>query len=271
MNFKSLLRNTAAIAIIAASAVSCSTQRSPLPYFQGVENISETFTSPGDYTPVIAPDDELAITVNSAVPAASQDYNLPFQNPATSEVLGKSTQPQAQTYVVDKDGDIVMPILGKLHVAGLTTGQLRDKITQLVSADVTDPNVLVRILNFKVNVAGEVRAPGPQQVLTERYSILDALTAAGDLTEFGERDRVLLVRDEDGKRTTHVLNLNDPQLLSSPYFYLKQNDYVYVSPNKIRQDNSKYNQNNAFKVSVISTIVSGCSVIASLVIALTVK
>jgi polysaccharide export outer membrane protein len=98
--------------------------------------------------------------------------------------------------------------------------------------------------------------------------VLDALTAAGDLTEYGERTNVLIIREENGKRTAHRLDLTSSDVLTSPYFYLQQNDYVYVTPNKIRQDNSKYNQNNAFKLSVTSTIVSGCSVIASLIIAL---
>ena len=101
--------------------------------------------------------------------------------------------------------------------------------------------------------------------------ILDALTAVGDLTEYGERSNVLVIREEDGKRVAHRLNLNSADILTSPYFYLKQNDYVYVQPNEIRSDNSKYNQNNAYKVTVISTVVSAASVIASLVIALTVK
>ena len=108
-------------------------------------------------------------------------------------------------------------------------------------------------------------------VTRERFSVLDALSSAGDLTEYGERSNVLLVREENGKRTAHRINLNSSDILTSPYFYVQQNDYIYVTPNKIRQDNSKYNQNNAFKLSVISTIVSACSVVASLVIALAIK
>ena len=104
-----------------------------------------------------------------------------------------------------------------------------------------------------------------------RYSILDALSDAGDLTEYGERSNVLLVREENGERKFIHLDLNSSETLTSPYFFLKQNDYIYVEPNKVRQANSKYNQNNSFKLTVISTVVSAASVIASLVIALTVK
>jgi polysaccharide export outer membrane protein len=100
------------------------------------------------------------------------------------------------------------------------------------------------------------------------FTVLDALAACGDLTEYGKRDRVYVIRTEGNQRTYHRLDLTNSEVFSSPYFYMQQNDVVYVEPNQIRIDNSKYNQNNAFKLSVISTIVSSVSVVASLVIAL---
>lgn len=274
MNIRTLLRNTVIAATVMLAASSCSTKRSPLPYFNDIDSLIVNQTvveSVNGYSSKIQPDDELYIMVTSFNAAATAPYNLPMTNPATTDYGLKATTPQLQTYLVDDKGDIIMPIIGKIHVAGLTCEQVRDKVTELVSRDVIDPNVIVRLMNFKVNVAGEVKNPGPQRVTTERYSILDALSAAGDLTEFGERNNVLLIREENGKRVAHRFDLNSSEMLSDPYFYLQQNDYVYVEPNRIREDNSKYNQNNAYKLSVISTIVSGCSVIASLVIALTVK
>lgn len=267
MNFKLL----AGVALIALTITSCSTKRSPLPYFEDITTTTQINVPTDTYSQVVEPDDELYIMVTSYSPAATAQYNLPMTNPASREELTKTTTPQQQTYLVDANGDINMPILGTLHVAGKTTAQVRDMILQLVSKDVDDATVVVKLVNFKVEVAGEVKNPGVQVVERERYSILDALTAAGDLTEYGERNNILLVREENGKRTAYRLNLNSSDLLSSPNFYLKQNDYVYVEPNKIREDNSKYNTNNSFKVSVISTVVSACSVVASLVIALTVK
>ena len=118
---------------------------------------------------------------------------------------------------------------------------------------------------------GEVKNPHRIYVNSERFTLLDALSAAGDLTEYGERGNVLVIREENGQQIYHRLDLADSNIFSSPYFYLQQNDVVYVEPNQIRIDNSKYNQNNAFKLSVISTIVSTASVVASLVIALAVK
>lgn len=271
MNFKLLANYTLAFTFMAAMLSACSSHKSSLVYFEDVDQLTQAVGSPEGYSIKIQPDDELMITVNSFIPSASAPYNLPVANIGTNASLGTKDQPMAQTYIVDNNGDVAMPILGKVHVEGLTCEQIAEKVTELVSRDVEDPSVMVRLLNFKVNVAGEVKTPGPQTVRTERYSILDALTAAGDLTEFGERSNVLVIRDENGKRTAHRLNLNSADVLSSPYFYLRQNDYVYVEPNKIREDNSKYNQNNAFKLSVVSAVVSGVSVIASLVIALAVK
>ena len=221
--------------------------------------------------PEIQPDDELFISVNSLNPAATAIYNLPAMNPAQTSDLVQSVTPRQQTYIVSSKGDINFPILGTIHVAGQTTEQLQAYLTREVSKDVEDPQVRVQLMNFKVVVAGEVMSPKTVEVHGNRFSILDALSAAGDLTQYGERSNVMLIREENGERKFVHLDLNSGDILKSPYFYLQPNDYVYVEPNKIRQANSKYNQDNAYKLQVTSTIVSAASVIASLVIALTVK
>ena len=262
-----------AIAAIAAglalSVCSCSTQRSPLTYFEDINQDTVLTVNTIDFAPRLQPDDELLINVTSSNPSSTVAYNVPMQNPGRRADGLQMTTSRQQTYVVDSNGDIHFPILGKIHVGGYTTEQVRTTLMEMITADVEDAEVYVRLVNFKINVAGEVKNPGPVPVPGERFTILDALTTAGDLTEYGERNNVLLVREENGKRVAHRLNLNDSEILTSPYFYLKQNDYIYVEPNKIRKDNSKYNQNNSFKISVISTIVSACSVVASLIIALT--
>ncbi len=260
--------------IIALSIVmfSCSTQRSPLTYFEDIKSQTDgVIPAPDSYSIKIVPDDELLITVTSTVPEATAEYNLPLSNPAKNGSLLEVTQPKQQTFLVDKAGDITFPRLGVIHVAGLTTAELQKLIAKKISAEVEDPVVKVSLVNFRVNVLGEVKNPGTIGVTRERFSILDALGAAGDLTEYAERNNILLIREVDGKKEFHHLNLNDAALLSSPYYYLQQNDAIYVEPNKIRKDNSKYNQNNAFKLSMASAIISAGSVIASLVIALTVK
>ncbi len=265
------LKTFALSAVLAVGLASCNSSKTVLPYFVDISDVKEGHLPLSDFTPVIEPDDELYISVTSVSPEATAVYNIPNYNPATREVIISNTSPRAATYIVDTKGDISFPVLGSLHVAGMTTEQLTDMLVQKISADVKDPVVTVRLANFTVVVAGEVKTPKTISVDRNRISVLDALAAAGDLTEYGERSNVLVIREEGGKRTYAHLDLNSSETLSSPYYYLKQNDYVYVAPNKVRQANSKYNQNNAFKLSVISTIVSASSVIASLVIALTVK
>lgn len=251
---------------------SCSSPKSSLVYFEDAHAQAGSREIPvEDYAVKIQPGDELMITVTSIQPEATAPYNLPLSNPAKNATLGGSTSPQQQTYLVGSKGDISFPVIGKVHVAGMTTAQLTDELTELISKDVVDPVVMVRLVNFKVNVMGEVKQPGQIEVEGERMSILDALAAAGDLTVYGNRENVLLIREEDGVRKYYHINLNDSKLLESPQFYLQQNDVVLVSPNHIQQSNSRYNQFNAYKLSVISTVVSAASVIASLVIALTIK
>ena len=260
------------VIIAAATLMSCSTTKdNKLPYFKDLRNQQHgTLPNPeNEYVVLVQPDDELVITVSSVVPEATAAYNLPMENPAIRSMLRSTTQPRTQTYIVDDKGCIMLPVLGRMMVKGKTTSQIADEITAMIAQNVKDPYVRVDIVNFGVDVMGEVRAPQRVHTTRQKYTVLDALAQCGDLTEYGERENVIVIRTEDGKREFHRLNLNSSDVFNSPYFYLKQNDIVYVEPNQIRIDNSKYNQNNAFKLSVISTIVSSVSVIASLVIALT--
>lgn len=252
---------------------SCSSSRDTLSYFQDIDTQTAAVElKPGEYMPKIEPADELLITISSAHPELSAEYNLPLINPATADESFLGTgQLKQSTYFVSPEGDIDVPMLGVIHVAGMTTEELAVYLKNRISKVVEDPTVIVRLVDYTVNVAGEVLNPGTYKVNRERFSILDALSTAGDLTPFGERTNILLIREENGKRVAHNLDLTSADLLSSPYFYVKQNDYIYVAPNKIRNDNAKYNQNNAYKLTVISTVVSAASVIASLVIALTIK
>lgn len=266
-----MIKNICALLAVVFLLGSCNSSKTVLPYFTDITDVSEGSFKAGSYLPEIKPDDELFISVTSEVPSASAAFNLPLTNPALKDEISSASTPRTQTYRVDSQGDIRFPILGKIHVAGLTTEQLQKILTEKISADVKDPLVTVDLLNFKVVVAGEVAKPGTVKVEGNRFSILDALGAAGDLTPYGERSNVMLVREENGERKFVHLDLNSSEIFTSPYFYLQQNDYIYVEPNKIRQSNSKYNQNNAYKLTVISTVVSAASVIASLVIALTIK
>ena len=245
--------------VILAVVCSCSSQEQTLTYFKDIKDNPSGTIDMQSYEIKIVPDDELIITVNSYNPNATATYNVPLTNPAI------------QTYLVSKEGDINFPRLGKIHVAGKSTRELEAEIKNLISKEVTDPFVHVELRAFKVLVLGEVNEPGTKVVEKERYTIFDALADAHDLSIYGDRTNVLVIREENGKKVYQHLNLQESSIMSSPYFFLRQNDVVYVEPNQIRTDNSKYNTNNAYKLTVVSTIVSAASIIASLVIALTVK
>ncbi len=266
-------RNLIILAAVVIAMTSCKTStENTLSYFRNLRN-SESGVMPqgSEYEIKIVPEDELAILVSSKVPEASVMFNQPQANYSTRGEYSAQATPRIQTYIVDKQGDIVMPVIGKLNVAGKTTREIEQMVSSRVSASVKDPFVRVELMGFNVDVLGEVKNPHRIHVGSERFTLLDAISAAGDLTEYGERSNVMVIREENGKQMYHRLNLADSNIFASPYFYLRQNDVVYVEPNQIRIDNSKYNQNNAYKLTVISTVVSAVSVIASLVIALAVK
>ncbi len=252
---------------------SCSTSKeNALSLFKDLKENEGVLTQSSDkYQIHIQPDDELIITVSSQVPEATAKFNIPINNPATRSPIETSVQPQLQTYIVNSEGDISFPVLGTLHVQGKTTEEVEKMIKIQVEETVNDPYVHVKMANFTVNVMGEVKEPQRVAITSQKFSLLDALAAAGDLTEYARRDNVMVIRNKDGKTTYHRLNLNNSNIFASPYFYMQQNDVVLVEPNAIKVDNSKYNQYSAFKLSTISTVVSMTSVIASLLIALLIK
>lgn len=180
---------------------------------------------------VIAPNDILSISVSSLNPQASSLFN-----PVTSE--SSSADPDKSSgYLVNNEGYIQFPILGNIKVAGLTEEELQQKIVNSLNERklLSDPIVSVRQLNFKVTVLGEVDHPGVIPVKNQKISLLEAIGQAGDLTIYAQRNNVLLIRTEpNGNKLIRRINLNSEQLFNSPYFYLKNNDVIYVEPNKTK-------------------------------------
>lgn len=225
-----------------------------------------------NYANRIEPENELIITVNSESPEATADFNLPLVNPAVAGVADAVSSPKLATYTVDSKGCIDFPRLGRIKAAGLTTEELRDTLSQRISAYVKDPLINVSLTGYRVVVIGEVAKPQTITTRAQRFSILDALAECGDLTDYGRRDNIMVMRRAaDGNIAYAHLNLRKSDVTESPYFWLHNNDVVIVSPNDVKQDNSKYNQHNGYRLTVVSTVVSALSVVASLVIALTVK
>lgn len=278
MKSAKLLACMAAVLLLSA----CSSHKTVLPYFNDLPK--DGSFELGEFSIKIVPDDELLINISAPNEEAIEDYTIPYQKPRIKDfntpltqslesalITRKSTALTYQTYTVNPEGFINFPVLGKIHVAGMTTEALADYLAEKIGEKVVDPMVTVDLINFRINVMGEVARPGVQQINRDRVSLLDAIAAAGDLTPWGERSNVLLIREQDGKRVYHRLNLNDSEILESPYFYLQQNDVIYVEPNNVRQANSRMNSEKQYRLSMTSVIVSAASVIVSLAIALFIR
>lgn len=180
--------------------------------------------------PVIQSNDLLSITVTSPNALASQPFNTAI---TVSTVLVGYTSTQSYGYLVDQDGYVELPMLGRVKAAGLTKKELKEKITDIINDNkfLMQPVVTVRYLNFKVTVLGEVEHPMVINAPDEKINILEALGYAGDMTVYAKRNNVVLIREENGKRITKRLNLGSDEILKSPYYYLKTNDIIYVEPN----------------------------------------
>ena len=237
-------------------------------YFQNSDYIDFT-RSEYLYDARIMPKDILTITVNTVNPEASEPFNLIVRsnlNPATNAV--NSGGGSLQTYLVDNKGCIEFPVLGTLEVGGLTKSMcekmIHDKIKPYLN-EVENPVVTVRMSNYKISVLGEVNSPGMFTVSNEKINILEALAHAGDLTIYGVRDKVKLIReDAKGRKEIHTINLNDADIISSPYYYLQQNDIVYVEPNKVKARNSSVGQSTTLWLSGTSILVSLAALVVNL-------
>ena len=266
------ISNIFIVLVLSVAVMSCKTSNQHRAYFKDLDAQATGILETLPYTAAIEPESELTINVMSEVPAATAEFNRPYVNPATPGTKELGTQPQMQTYIVDDKGFIDFPKLGEIHVAGMTTYQLKDYLTKRISEYVNNPTVTVTMSGYRVVVMGEVKSPQVIQTDADRFSILDALAEAGDLTDYALRDNVLVLRrGQNGQIEYAHINLQSSDITKNPCFWLKNNDVVLVSPNNIKEDNSRYNQNNAYKLSVISTIVGMSSAISSLVIALAVR
>lgn len=189
----------------------------------------------------IQPEDLLRITVHSFDPLAAAPFNIENQeqggmnmNQMTQGQGGANNLELFMGYFVDKDGYIDFPVLGRIEVAGLTLEQAKFNLYNLIEPYLKDGVINMRFLNFKVTVLGEVNAPGTIRLTNKRVTLLEAIGMAGDLSDYANRTNVLIMREKEGSREYARLNLQSAEIFSSPYFYLQQNDVVYVEPIKAR-------------------------------------
>lgn len=220
------------------------------------------------YDAHIMPKDQITISVNTTAPEASLPFNLLLQNAYTQGRSLNSSYGTLMPYLVDNDGYINFPIVGKLKVGGLTKSEAENLVAEKIKpymAEDQKPVVTVTMASYSVSVLGEVNRPGSFQVSREKITLLEALAQAGDLTIYGVRDRVKLIReDAAGQKSIVTLNLNDANIVNSPYYYLQQNDVVYVEPNQIKAQNSKVGQTTTLWFTGTSILISLASLLANI-------
>ena len=238
-------------ALVSLLLCSCSAYKK-VPYLQGSEYLDMANVKTPLYDAHIMPKDLLTITVNTSDPDAAIPFNLTVATPITANSKNLTSQPSLQQYLVDNNGNIDFPVLGTLHIGGLTKSQAENMIKEKLKTYIKeDPIVNVRMANYKISVMGEVASPGTFM--------------AGDMTVYGQRDKVKLIReDAQGNRQVIPLNLNDADIIVSPYYYLQQNDVVYVTPNKTKAKNAGISNSTTIWFSVVGTLVSLVSLIVTI-------
>jgi polysaccharide export outer membrane protein len=217
--------------------VSC-VSRKKIVYMQNEVNAS---TLP--YAPVLQPDDVLVVVVSADNPEVALPFNLTQPGVSAMEPV---------SYLVDSNGAIVLPVIGKFTVAGMTTLQATSRIKESLSKYIQNPIVNLRLKNFKVSVLGEVNRPGLLAISSERLTLLEALSQAGDLSVYGNRKNVKIIRETNGVRIVSTIDLTQSDFMNSPYYFLQQNDVVYVEPNKTKINSSMVGPN----ISVIFASIS---------------
>lgn len=275
MNRQKILKRCLLLAACAALLSSCATPKEVV-YFQDLQQTDGTLAAVQAKEIRVRPDDKISIIVNSRDPQLTDLFNLPYVSRQLGQTLRSVTSTYGQSqgvsgYTVDSDGNIDFPVLGKIHVEGMTREEIGRCIKdELVGQDlVKDPIVTVEFMNLTVSVMGEVAKPGRYAIERDRITILDALSMAGDLTIYGRRDAVMVQRMEGDTLQVYQLNLVSGQdVYNSPAFYLQQNDLVYVAPNDVKVRESTVNGNNirstSFWISLGSLLTSVAVLIANI-------
>ena len=240
-----------------------------VPYFQNVEVVNEVEQQEKLYDAKIMPKDLLTIVVSCTNPELAIPFNLTVASNAGIAVSTSSyvtTQPILQPYLVDNEGNINFPVLGELKLGGLTKKEAERLIIDKLKPYIKEtPIVTVRMVNYKISVLGEVARPGTFTINNEKVNLLEALAMAGDMTVWGVRDNVKLIREgADGKQEIVTLDLNKAETILSPYYWLQQNDIVYVTPNKAKARNSDIGNSTSLWFSATSILVSLASLLVTI-------
>lgn len=231
--------------------VSCAPNRSIL-YLQDPEKLNPQLQS---FANVIQPDDNVMITITADEPELAAPFNLLYLTTQSNQAKTMSNDAM-MGYLVDVDGEIDFPRIGKIKLAGLTRIEAEDKIKGLLKPYLNNPGINLRILNFKISVLGEVESPGSQTINGDRITLLEALSNAGDLTIYGKRNKIVILRESEGVRSMKEVDITTTDFINSEYYYLSHNDVVYVTPNKTRVNSSIIGPNLTVGISAISLLIT---------------
>lgn len=223
-------------------------------YFQN-DKIDQSKVS-NSYKTIIKPDDLLQITITALDTEAVRPFNLAAVTYSTSSnsAIGVAQQ---QNYLVDNNGEIDFPVIGKLKIGGLSRDEVIELLKEKLDPDyIKNPNVNIRIANYKVSVMGDVGLPGSYTIPNERITILEAIALAGDLNISAERKNILVQREEAGKKIEYTVNLLSKEVFTSPVYYLQQNDVVYVKPNYARIQSASSNSNTSLFISITGLLIT---------------
>jgi polysaccharide export outer membrane protein len=231
--------------------LSCASKKKVV-YLQDIDQ-TKSYDSSTLYEPKLQPDDLLSIIVSAENPELSVPFNLP-QIQGNYEI--NNNQNGIKTYLVDNFGYIEFPVIGKLKLGGLTRTEATAKLVNAVGEYIKNPIINLRILNFKVSILGEVLKPSSFTLSSERITLLEAISMAGDLTIYGKRNNILIIREAEGKKTYNRVDITKSDFLNSPFYYLAQNDIVVVEPNKTRVNASVVGPNVTATISAISVLVT---------------
>jgi polysaccharide export outer membrane protein len=234
---------------------SCASRKDVV-YYQGIDEMapSEKSTS---YEIKIQPDDLLMIIVSAEDPEIAAPFNLKsisIQSPGKLDVI--TGQQTMQLYLTDANGFIEFPILGKLKVGGLSRSEVLQLLQQKISVYIKNPIINLRVMNFKVSVQGEVNLPGTYPVASDRITLIEALTMAKDLTIYGKRNNILIIREIDGVKSYNRVDITSADFIHSPFYYLAQNDVVYVEPIKTKINGAAIGPNTGVIISISSLLIT---------------
>lgn len=262
--------NLLLVAILAVTITSCGSSKN-VAYLQDDDSdglFETTFANQTKvmYDATIMPKDLLTITVSATEPEAVRPFNLVMPSFTSGSDIRTTGQSQLQTYLVDNNGYVNFPVIGKIQLKGLTKNQAEEKVKGLLMSYIKEePIVTVKFVNYKISVIGEVARPNTFTIVNEKVNIFEALAMAGDMTIWGRRDNVKIIReDAEGRKSIIFMNLNDRNIIYGDNFYLQQNDVVYVEPNKVKAQNSEIGASTTLWLSSISMLVGVASLVVNI-------